>query len=247
MRVSRSVAVRRWPVAFLVSMCLAAVVPTVAPGLPSSIQPVAPQEDQVAALKKSAQENTVRLHRYEWIETTAVSLNGEEKSRKQNRCYYGADGVQQKVPIASAAPQEAPKRGLRGRVIEKKKEEMTDYMHKAVALVHSYVPPDAELIEAAKSASKIAMRPIGGTYVAIEITDYRLTGDRVTIEFDRALSRIRAVKIATYLESPKDAISLEIQFSSLPDGTNHPHVITLDAPAKNIRVMVANTGYRIGS
>ena len=49
----------------------------------------APQE-RVAALKQSLAEDQARLRQYEWIETTAVSLKGEEKSRKQNRCYHGA-------------------------------------------------------------------------------------------------------------------------------------------------------------
>jgi predicted transposase YdaD len=64
----------------------------------------APQE-RVAALKQSLQESHAKLRTYEWIETTAISLKGEEKSRKQNRCYYGADGKVQKVPIdGGAAP-----------------------------------------------------------------------------------------------------------------------------------------------
>ena len=205
-----------------------------------------PQADHVAALRQSIKKNNVRLRRYEWIETTAVSRKGEEKSRKQNQCYYGADGKQQKVPIASNAPQEAPKRGLRGRIIENKKEELTEYMQQAVALVHAYVPPDPELIQAAKNAGKIAVRPLPGNTMSIEINDYRLQGDVVTFEFDRSLSRILKVHIQTYLESPKDAITLDVQFSALPDGTNHPGVITLDAPAKNIRVAVENTGYRMG-
>ena len=164
----------------------------------------------------------------------------------RSQCYYGADGKQQKVPIASNAPQEAPKRGLRGRIIENKKEELTEYMQQAVALVHAYVPPDPELIQAAKNAGKIAVRPLPGNTMSIEINDYRLQGDVVTFEFDRSLSRILKVHIQTYLESPKDAITLDVQFSALPDGTNHPGVITLDAPAKNIRVAVENTGYRMG-
>ena len=212
--------------------------------VPSAGEPS--QQDQVAALKQSIQENQVRLKRYEWIETTAVSLKGDEKSRTQNQCYYGADGKQQKVPLASNAPQEAPKRGLRGRIVEHKKEELTEYMHQAVALVHAYVPPDNELIQAAKNAGKVAARPLPGNAMAIEITDYRMQGDLVTFTFDRSLSRILNVRIQSYIESPQDAITLDVRFSALPDGTNHPEVITLDAPAKNIRVTVENTGYRPG-
>ncbi len=54
-------------------------------------------EQRVAALKQSIAESQARLRRYEWVETTIISLKGEEKDRKQQRCYYGADGTIQKV------------------------------------------------------------------------------------------------------------------------------------------------------
>jgi hypothetical protein len=84
------------------------------------------------------------LRTFEWIETTVVSMKGEEKSRKQNRCYYGADGKVQKVPL-DAAPAPAPAaqpsgRGGRGggrmktKAVENKKEELGEHKQ-AVALV----------------------------------------------------------------------------------------------------------------
>jgi hypothetical protein len=50
----------------------------------------------VGALKATLAASQATLRQYEWIETTVVSLKGEEKSRKQQRCYYGADGTLQK-------------------------------------------------------------------------------------------------------------------------------------------------------
>lgn len=62
-------------------------------------------EERVAAFKQSLQESQAKIRQYEWIETTVVSLKGEEKSRSQNRCYYGADGIVQKVAIEQEAGQ----------------------------------------------------------------------------------------------------------------------------------------------
>src|ERR1039458_6178715 len=102
-------------------------------------QPSVPE--RVAALKASLAASQIILRQYEWIETTVVSLKGDEKSRKQERCYYGADGGIQKVEV-SASPEPEKKRGLRGKIIAKKKEELTDYMKNAVSLVKTYVPPN---------------------------------------------------------------------------------------------------------
>src|SRR4026207_1487609 len=67
-----------------------------------------PSPDQlVAALKQNLGESQKRLRQYEWIETTAISLKGEEKSRKQQRVYYGADGKLTKSPIGEPQAQAA--------------------------------------------------------------------------------------------------------------------------------------------
>ena len=89
------------------------------------------------------------------FETTVISLKGEEKSREQKQCYYGADGSLQKVDV-SESPQEE-KRGLRGRVVARKKAELTDYMKQAVALVKTYVPPDPAKIQAVKDAGNVSL------------------------------------------------------------------------------------------
>jgi hypothetical protein len=50
--------------------------------------------------------------------------------------------------------------------------------------------------------------------------------------------------VATYLDKPDDAVTLEVAFGRLPDGTSYTAETTLDAKAKNIRVVVQNSGYR---
>ena len=76
-----------------------------------------PTPDQmVATLKQNLAESQKRLRQYEWIETTAISLKGEEKSRKQQRVYYGADGKLTKLP--SASRRRRPRRAGQGAAAE---------------------------------------------------------------------------------------------------------------------------------
>ena len=85
------------------------VFPAIAVGIVASLSvarvlgQAAPTADQmVAALKQNLAESQKRLRQYEWIETTSISLKGEEKSRKQQRVYYGADGKLTKTPLGAA-------------------------------------------------------------------------------------------------------------------------------------------------
>jgi hypothetical protein len=50
--------------------------------------------------------------------------------------------------------------------------------------------------------------------------------------------------VATYLNDPKDAVTLDVRFSALQDGTGYPATEVLLANAKNLSVNVTNSGYR---
>ena len=58
-------------------------------------------------------------------------------------------------------------------------------------------------------------------------------------------SAFSAITAATYLEKPEDIVTLDVQIRQRStDGTSHIAQIVFDAKAKNIRVVVENTGYR---
>jgi len=148
-------------------------------GITQAQQPTVPE--RVAALKASIEASQIILKQYEWIETTVVSLKGEEKSRKQERCYYGADGGVTKVEV-SQSPAPEKKRGLRGRIAENKKEELTDYMKSAVILVKSYVPPNPRKIQSAKEAGKVSIEILEpGKRARLNFRDYEKPGDSLGV------------------------------------------------------------------
>ena len=206
--------------------------------------------ERLAAFKEALALSQEQLRQYEWIETTIVSFKGEERSRKQLRCYYGADGTLQKLPIASGSvPPEAGgrQRGgrLRQRIVENKKEDLQEYMERASSLIHRYVPPTPDNLEASKAAGKLAIRPAaGGGQVGLDFWDYLKAGDRLSLELDPAENRLIALSVGSYMDGPEDAVKLDVQFGRLPDGTTYAARSTLDAPAKSVRVVVQNAGYR---
>ncbi|MEN9678232.1 MAG: hypothetical protein RIS76_4128 [Verrucomicrobiota bacterium] len=200
--------------------------------------------ERLAALKAALETSKARLKQYEWIETTVVSLKGEEKSRKQERCFYGAEGSLTKVEL-SETPEAAKKRGLRGRIAERKKEEMTDAMKKAVALVKAYVPPNPALIQAAKDAGKVSIEVLEpGKRARLNFKDYEKAGDTLGVEVDLISNRPLGMKVATYLDTPKDIVTLEVRMGQLDDGTVYSSDSTLDVKSQNLTVAVQNNGYR---
>ncbi len=211
--------------------------------LPASAQQPSAVE-RAATLKATMQASQVVLKQYEWVETTVISLKGEEKSRKQERCYYGADGQLTKVLLTAPAPEEK-KRGLRGKIVEKKKEELTDYMKQAVALVKTYVPPNPVKIQAAKDAGKVSIEVLEpGKRARLNFRDYEKSGDNLGVEVDLASNRPLGMKVSSYLDDAKDTVTLDVRMGQLTDGTTYASDMTLDANAKNLTVTVSNSGYR---
>jgi hypothetical protein len=201
-------------------------------------------QERVAGLKAAFAASQSALRQYEWIETTVVSVNGEEKSNKQQRCYYGADGALQKVLI-DASPPPATKPGLRGRIIANKTAELTAYMQNAVSLVKSYVPPDPAKIQAEKDAGKISIQVLDpGKRAQINFADYQKPGDNLAIAIDIANNIVSGLGVSTYLDSPTDVVTLSAGMGQLNDGTIYTSSITLNAAAKNLTVTVRNSGYR---
>ena len=208
-------------------------------------------QDHVAALKQSLQQGMAKIRQYEWVETTIISLKGEEKSRKQSRCYYGADGKVQKTSLDQAPPPEQAQSGggrrggrMKQKVVENKRDEMKDYMERAGALIHRYVPPDPAQIQAAKDAGRIATKPQAGGRVRLVISQYLQAGDSLTIDLDPATNRLLGLGVNTYLDKPDESVTLAVQMNTLPDGAVYAAQTTLDAKAKKITVVVQNSGYR---
>src|SRR5262245_30147830 len=198
-------------------------------------------KDPVATLKQSLQEGLAKARQYEWVQTTAISMKGEEKSRKMERCYYGADGKVQKVPIDDGKASSATQGGGGGRggrggrvkkqIVENKKEDIAEYMQKAAALVQKYVPPNPDQIQAAKDAGRVSVNPQTGGAVKVAIAQYLQPGDTLTIGLDPAASRLLGLNVDTFLDKPEDKVTLDVQMNTLPDGAVYAGQTTLDAKA----------------
>ena len=105
-------------------------------------------------LKQWLQASQAQLRTYEWVETTVITKGGEEKSRKQNTVYYGADGKLQKVPVAGGA--ESKSGGPPGPLLKKgaeKQEGGNGGVHGAGGHAHALL-----------RASRSEPHPAGGQY-----------------------------------------------------------------------------------
>ncbi len=216
----------------------------------SQVQAQAPDglSDKVAALKKNLQQNQINLKQYEWVDTVTVSKDGDQKSQKQFRCYYGVDGTLQKTLLSNSQDQDqGGGRGgpFRRAMMANKKEEMADYMQQAVGLIKKYIPPQASQIQAAMEANKISFKPnMANQTIALNIQDYLLPGDSLNLVLNTEKSDLTSLSVNSYLDNPKDTVTMQVTFANLPDGTSYTKQTLLTAKEKKITVLTESSGYK---
>jgi hypothetical protein len=199
-------------------------------------------QERVAALKSNLATSQTLLRQYEWIEVTILSLKGEEKSRTEYRCYWGADGKLQRVPIG-ATPSTDKKRGLRGMIAKNKQEDIAEYMKSATELVRSYLPLDPAKIQASTNAGKTSFTPTGSS-MRIDFADYQKPGDKVGVEIDTVKNTLLGLTIDSWLKDAKDVVSAKARCGSLADGATYVAEVTLTAPSQSLELKVTNSGYK---
>jgi len=215
-----------------------------AAAFPLLAQDTAAQE-RLSAVKQAMAANAQQLRKYQWIETTQVTLNGEQKPATQNSCQYGPDGQVQKTPLGP--PPQPPSGGpLMKRIIEKKQAEMKQYMAEVKSLLALYLPPDPQKMQQSKEAGNLSVNPVANTLNLI-FKNYVQPRDQLTLAFDTAAKKISSVNINTFMGDTQDAVTLQVQMASLPDGTNYAQQTILNATAKNLLVVTTNSNYQISS
>jgi hypothetical protein len=204
-------------------------------------------QQRVADLKEAMAKNKQAMMSYTWVEVITISLKGEQKKQEHFQVRLGPDGKPQKTSLDPPAEAAAPSGGrLKKHVVEKKKEEYKDYADQMKALAQQYVPPDKDLLQQAYAQGNITLGPTAGApnEVQLVIHNYLKQGDSMTLVFDKARKALASIQIASYMSDPKDAMNLTVQFSALPDGTNHISNMVLDGVSKQLNVAIANSNYQ---
>jgi hypothetical protein len=202
-------------------------------------------QEREAQIKMAAAANKQSLAQYTWQEQQTISIKGEVKKQKVFQVRLGPDGKPQKTELsASPAPSDEGGR-LKRHVVEKKKEEFEDYAQQIAALAHSYAPLDPQALQQAFQQGSVMLGSAGAPgEFRLTIANYIKPKDSVEIIFNGAQKAIQALNISSYLDDPKDAVTISVQFSRLPDGTNHVSAMTVNGVSKQLTVQIQNANYQ---
>ena len=204
-------------------------------------------QQRVAEIKEATAKNKQALASYSWTETVTISLKGEQKKQEHFQVRLGPDSKPQKTSLDPPAEAAAPSGGrVKQRVVAKKKEEYKDYADQMKGLAQQYVPPDKDLLQKAYAQGNITLGPPAGApnEIQLVIHNYLKPQDSMTLVFDKTQKALLQVKIASYMDDPKDAMNLTVTFERLPDGTNHISNLVIDGVSKQLNIAIQNSNYQ---
>jgi hypothetical protein len=203
-------------------------------------------QQRVADIKQASTRNKQALAQYTWVEQVTISLKGEQKKQEHFQVRLGPDGKPLKTSLDPPADASAPQGGrLKRHVVEKKKEEYKEYADK-MKLAQQYVPPDKDLLQQAYAQGNVTLGPTAGASHELQliIHNYLKPQDSMTLVVDKAQKQLREIRIASYMDDPKDALNMTVQFSPLPDGTNHVSNLAMDGVSKHLKIAIQNSNYQ---
>jgi len=202
-------------------------------------------KELVAMIKTNLVTSKENMKNLEWIETITTYYKGEQKSKQQSQVYYSLDGKLTKVATGDSADAGKTPGGLRGKVIEKKKDEIADYMTAAVDKIQAYLPPDPNKIQAVFAAGKVTVGILEpGKKFKLDFPDYLEKGDVLSVSIDVEKQMLIAISVSTFVDNPADKVLFDVKYNVLPDGTQYGGMTTLDAQAKAVKVNIENSGFK---
>jgi hypothetical protein len=202
-------------------------------------------QQRLGEIKQASAANKAALAHYTWQEQQTISIKGEVKKQQIFQVIVGPNGQQQKTQVGGS--QAAPPSGgrLKQRVIQKKTGEFKDYGEQIGDLAKQYTQPDPGRLQAAFQAGNVSLVPGGGGgEVKLVIKNYVKLNDSVTLVFNRQQKAIQSIQVSTYLDDPKDAVTIAARFSKLPDGTNHVASTQVNGVSKQLTVVTQNSTYQ---
>jgi len=167
-------------------------------------------KETIGMIKTNLANSKQLVKKYAWIETTTTYIKGELKNTKQNPCYYSVDGKLTKVATGATDQAKTPG-GIRGKIIANKKEDMADYIAKAVDKIQTYLPPDGKKLQQVYAGGTLAVQILDpGKKFKLSFPNYLQKGDMLSISVDKANQKLMAVSVNSYIDDPSQAVIFDV-------------------------------------
>jgi methylaspartate ammonia-lyase len=69
----------------------------------------------------------------------------------------------------------------------------------------------------------------------------------LAISLDKVSQKLMGLDVNTYIDEPEDKVVFNVTYKDLPDGTQYSVSTSLVAAAKDLKIVIENSGYKKGA
>jgi len=66
----------------------------------------------------------------------------------------------------------------------------------------------------------------------------------LSVSVDKIVLKLIAVSVSTVVDDPKQLAVFNVIYKDLPDGTQYPASVILDAKEKDLKIVIENSGFK---
>ena len=199
-------------------------------------------QDNVPGIGQKMKQNAEALHQYSYKRRTEVRFKDQSRGARVELVRY-VDGKMETVPLETPArsPQQG-RGGLRGRMVQKKKEEMKEEVEALTGLLHRYLTPASagmgSLLEKA-SVSRTGPQPDA----AVQVVAKGIVEPKDSLALTWSVVNHRPEKIEVHTELNGKPVSVTIEYASLPDGPFYPARTVVSSPKQDLAITIDSFEY----
>jgi len=187
----------------------------------------------------AAAANRAQLAGYVWTRTVQVFVSGELKNTIVSSLSVGPDGKMVTTAVSSKPTDPPPTRGIRGDIARKKMAEMKTYIDNAVQVSMGYIYMSKGKMVDYFNAAGISQ---SGNTITIVGSNVNQPNDQLTMNIATGTLAIISQSFNSTV-STGDAIAGSANYQTFSNGLTAFNSGELDLPAKNMKLMIANSNY----
>ncbi|HET7000872.1 MAG TPA: hypothetical protein VFI33_06175 [Puia sp.] len=190
-------------------------------------------------VSSAAAANRKQLASYVWTRTIQVFVDGTLKNTIVSSISIGPDGKMVTTAVSSTPTDPPPTRGIRGDIARKKMAEMKTYIDNAMKTTASYIYLSTGKMVDYFNAASISQ---SGNTITVVGSNVNQTDDQLTMKVATGTYAYISQSFASTVTGG-DAITGNCNYKTFSNGLTAFNSGELDLPAKNMKLMVSNTGY----
>ena len=194
-----------------------------------------------AAVGQKMSQNLQALQSYSWKMRTELKMGGESKVASIHQIRFDLSGQPQKTQI-SAPPEKKKARGIKGKKIKQKQEEMKQLVEALSKTAMAYILPEPDQLQHfLQTANAWEGQGATGGSIRFEGKGFATPQDHVNLYVNKTTKNFQRLSATTDLEG--NPVQIQADYRDMQNGPTYLAKMTLDYPEAEVQLIVENFDY----